>query len=59
MINDINFGGVVNVFKDIVVIVECGMVCLDNEKFWGVLNVICVVIWILLLGVGEGKFDLY
>lgn len=35
MTNDINSGGQVNVPKDIAAIVERGMACLDNTKFWG------------------------
>ena len=34
MTNDINSGGAVHVPKDIAAVVERGMVCLDNAKFW-------------------------
>ena len=57
--NDINSGGAVNVPKDIAAIVERGMVCLDNEKFWGAPNATRAVIWTLLPGADEGKPDPY
>lgn len=57
MTNDINSGGEVNVPKDIAAIVERGMVCLDNNKFWGVPNATRAVIWTLLPGAGDGKPD--
>ena len=59
MTNDINSGGEVNVPKDIAAIVERGMVCLDNTKFWGVPNATRAVIWTLLPGAGDGKPDPY
>ncbi len=57
--NDINSGGSVNVPKDIAAIVERGMVCLDNQKFWGAPNATRAVIWTLLPGANEGKPDPY
>jgi hypothetical protein len=48
MTNDINSGGAVNVPKDIAAIVERGMACLDNNKFWGAPMATRAVIWILL-----------
>ena len=59
MTNDINSGGQVNVPKDIAAIVERGMVCLDNTKYWGVPNATRAVIWTLLPGANEGKPDPY
>lgn len=46
-----------NVPKDIAVIVERGMACLDNNKFWGAPNATRAVIWTLLPGAGDGKPD--
>ena len=57
MTNDINSGGAVNVPKDIAAIVERGMACLDNNKFWGAPNATRAVIWTLLPGAGDGKPD--
>lgn len=57
--NDINSGGAVNVPKDIAGIVERGMVCLDNTKFWGAPMATRAVIWTLLPGADEGKPDPY
>lgn len=59
MTNDINSGGVVNVPKDIAAVVERGMSCLNNEKFWGAPNATRAVIWTLLPGAGDGKPDPY
>lgn len=59
MTNDINSGGQVNVPKDIAAIVERGMTCLDNAKFWGAPNATRAVIWTLLPGADEGKPDPY
>lgn len=59
MTNDINSGGQVNVPKDIAAIVERGMTCLDNTKFWGAPNATRAVIWTLLPGAGDGKPDPY
>lgn len=59
MTNDINSGGAVNVPKDIAAVVERGMVCLNNEKFWGAPNATRAVIWTLLPGAGDGKPDPY
>lgn len=59
MTNDINSGGAVNVPKDIAPIVERGMACLDNNKFWGAPNATRAVIWTLLPGASEGKPDPY
>ena len=59
MTNDINSGGAVNVPKDIAAIVERGMTCLDNNKFWGAPNATRAVIWTLLPGAGDGKPDPY
>ncbi|NHB58002.1 hypothetical protein G9F32_08185 [Acinetobacter sp. 194] len=59
MTNDINSGGQVNVPKDIAAIVERGMVCLDNNKYWGAPNATRAVIWTLLPGANEGKPDPY
>lgn len=59
MTNDINSGGEVNVPKNIAAIVERGMTCLDNEKFWGAPNATRAVIWTLLPGADEGKPDPY
>ena len=59
MTNDINSGGQVNVPKDIAAIVERGMACLDNTKFWGAPNATRAVIWTLLPGADEGKPDPY
>ncbi len=55
--NDINAQGAVNVPKDIAAIVERGMKCLDNEKFWGTPTAIRAAIWTLLPGASEGKPD--
>ena len=59
MTNDINSGGQVNVPKDIAGIVERGMACLDNNKFWGAPMATRAVIWTLLPGADEGKPDPY
>lgn len=59
MTNDINSGGQVNVPKDIAAIVERGMACLDNNKFWGAPNATRAVIWTLLPGADAGKPDPY
>lgn len=59
MTNDINSGGAVHVPKDIAAIVERGMVCLDNAKFWGAPEAARAVIWTLLPGAGDGKPDPY
>ena len=59
MTNDINSGGKVNVPKDIAAIVERGMTCLDNNKYWGAPNATRAVIWTLLPGANEGKPDPY
>lgn len=59
MTNDISSGGQVNVPKDIAAIVERGMTCLDNTKFWGVPNATRAVIWTLLPGADAGKPDPY
>ena len=59
MTNDINSGGQVNVPKDIAAIVERGMTCLDDSKFWGVPNATRAVIWTLLPGAGDGKPEPY
>lgn len=59
MTNDINSGGAVNVPKDIAAIVERGMTCLDNNKFWGAPMATRAVIWTLLPGANEGKPDPY
>ena len=59
MTNDINSGGAVNVPKDIAAVVERGMVCLDNAKFWGAPQATRAVIWTLLPGAGDGKPDPY
>ncbi|MEY4515882.1 MAG: hypothetical protein RL180_228 [Pseudomonadota bacterium] len=55
--NDINAQGAVNVPKDIAAVVERGMKCLDNEKFWGTPMAIRAAIWTLLPGASEGKPD--
>ena len=59
MTNDINSGGAINVPKDIAAVVERGMTCVDNAKFWGAPNAARAVIWTLLPGAGEGKPDPY
>ena len=59
MTNDINSGGAVNVPKDIAAVVERGMSCLNNEKFWGAPNATRAVIWTLLPGAGDDKPDPY
>ena len=59
MTNDINSGGAINVPKDIAAVVERGMSCLDNAKFWGAPNAARAVIWTLLPGAGDGKPDPY
>lgn len=59
MTNDINSGGAVNVPKDIAAVVERGMICLDNAKFWGAPEAARAVIWTLLPGAGDGKPDPY
>lgn len=59
MTNDINSGGSVNVPKDIAAVVERGMGCLNDEKFWGAPNATRAVIWTLLPGAGDGKPDPY
>lgn len=53
MTNDINSGGAVQVPKDIAAVVERGMTCLDNTKFWGAPNATRAVIWTLLPGAGD------
>jgi hypothetical protein len=55
--NDINAQGAVNVPKDIAAVVERGMKCLDNEKFWGTPLAIRAAIWTLLPGASDGKPD--
>ncbi len=45
--------------KDIAAVVERGMTCLDNAKFWGAPNATRAVIWTLLPGAGDGKPDPY
>ena len=52
-------GGAVHVPKDIAAIVERGMTCLNNEKFWGAPEATRAVIWTLLPGAGDGKPDPY
>lgn len=59
MTNDINSGGLVNVPKNIAAVVERGMGCLDNEKFWGAPLATRAVIWTLLPGADEGKPEPY
>ncbi|WP_214442731.1 hypothetical protein, partial [Escherichia coli] len=59
MTNDINSGGAVHVPKDIAAVVERGMTCLNNEKFWGAPQATRAVIWTLLPGAGEGKPEPY
>lgn len=59
MTNDINSGGAVNVPKDIAGVVERGMTCLDNTKFWGAPQAARAVIWTLLPGAGDGKPEPY
>lgn len=59
MTNDINSGGAVHVPKDIAAVVERGMTCLDNTKFWGVPDATRAVIWTLLPGAGDGKPEPY
>ena len=59
MTNDINSGGAANVPKDIAGIVERGMKCLDNEKFWGAPMATRAAIWTLLPGSGDGKPEPY
>jgi hypothetical protein len=59
MTNDINSGGAVHVPKDIAAVVERGMVCLDNTKFWGAPEATRAVIWTLLPGAGDGKPEPY
>ena len=59
MTNDINSGGAVNVPKDIAAVVERGMTCLNNEKFWGAPEATRAVIWTLLPGAGDGKPEPY
>ncbi|MFV5489751.1 hypothetical protein [Acinetobacter sp. ASP199] len=59
MTNDINSGGAVHVPKDIAAVVERGMTCLNNEKFWGAPNATRAVIWTLLPGASDGKPDPY
>lgn len=59
MVNDINSGGQIGVPKDIAAIVERGMTCLDNEKFWGAPMATRAVIWTLLPGADEGKPNPY
>ena len=59
MTNDINSGGAVHVPKDIAAVVERGMVCLDNAKFWGAPEATRAVIWTLLPGAGDGKPEPY
>lgn len=55
--NDINAQGAVNVPKDIAAVVERGMKCIDNEKFWGAPMAIRAAIWTLLPGASDGKPD--
>lgn len=59
MTNDINSGGAVHVPKDIAAVVERGMTCLNNEKFWGAPQATRAVIWTLLPGAGDGKPEPY
>lgn len=59
MTNDINSGGAINVPKDIAAVVERGMTCLNNEKYWGAPNATRAVIWTLLPGAGDDKPDPY
>lgn len=59
MTNDINSGGAINVPKDIAAVVERGMTCLDNAKFWGAPQATRAVIWTLLPGAGDGKPEPY
>src|SRR5690606_35449323 len=59
MTNDINSGDAVQVPKDIAAVVERGMTCLNNEKFWGAPMATRAVIWTLLPGAGDGKPDAY
>ena len=57
VMNDINSGGVVGVPKDIAPVVERGMACLDNTRFWGTPNATRATIWTILPGSGDGKPD--
>ena len=59
MTNDINSGGAVNVPKDIAGVVERGMACLDNKKFWGAPMATRAAIWTLLPGSGDGQPEPY
>ena len=57
VVNDIASQGAVNVPKDIAAVVDRGMECLDNEKFWGTPLAVRAAIWTLLPGASEGKPD--
>ncbi len=57
--NDIASGGTLNVPQDIGAKVERGMMCLNNQQFWGAPNAIRAAIWTLLPGAGDNKPDPY
>lgn len=54
---------VVGVFFNVVFKVECVVVCFDDEKYnvkwWGLLKVICVLLWIIVFGVMLVGFDFW
>lgn len=57
IVNDITAQQAVGVPKDIGAKVERGMMCLDNNKWWGAPMATRAAIWNLLPGAGEGKGD--
>jgi hypothetical protein len=55
MQNDISAQQTVGVPTDIAPLVEKGLKCLDNTKWWGVPNAARAAIWSILPGASEGK----
>lgn len=55
IVNDINSQNSIGVPKDIAPLVDRSMVCLNNEKWFGVPMAARAVVWSMLPGAGEGQ----